>query len=114
MVLLINGFPLISKIKIANSFFETSFGLMFSKKESFDYAYIFSFSHESQIESSVTMIFCFYPIDVIFLNREKQVVDKAKLNPWVINYTPKKPAQYVIELPLNLSDSINIGDQVTF
>jgi len=53
------------------------------------------------------MLFVFFPIDVIFLNSKKKVVDKTTLNPWQLNYTPKIPSKYVIELPKGFGSVIN-------
>ena len=45
------------------------------------------------------MLFVFYPIDVIFLDGKKKVVDlKENFRPWTF-YKSKRPAKYVIECP---------------
>lgn len=44
------------------------------------------------------MMFVRFPIDAVFLDENEKVVDIATLNPWTINYTPKKPAKYVVEM----------------
>ena len=62
------------------------------------------------------MLFVFYPIDVIFLDEQKKVVEiKENFRPFRF-YTPKKKARYVLELPkgsvnrsrTELGDRINI------
>ena len=103
---------IIKKTRIANTSFLRFKGLMFEKNENFDYALIFELTRESKIGSSVHMMFVFFPIEIVFLNSQKIVVDKATLNPWKLNYTPKKPAKYFIELPLKKSKTIFLGDKV--
>ena len=101
---------IIKKTKICKSLFCKSFGLMFRKKP--DYGLVFVFSNEKRLERTLTMLFVFYPIDVLFLNSRKQVVDKKEGFMPFTNYTPKKAAQYVIELPAKVSSAVKIGDRV--
>ena len=70
-------------------------GLMFSKKE--NKALIFKFGQEKII--SLHMLFVFYPIDVLFLDKNKIVVDKKEnFKPFTF-YKSKKKAMYAVELP---------------
>ena len=103
---------IIKKTKLANTSFLRFKGLMFEKKENFDYALIFELTRESKISSSVHMMFVFFPIEIVFLNSQKIVVDKATLNPWKLNYTPKKPAKYFIELPVENGKKIKLGEKL--
>lgn len=87
--------------RLADSFFKRLKGLMFTKK--FDFALIFPFQFESRVGASIHMLFVFTPIDVVYLDKGKRVVDlKESLQPWTLNYTPKKAAKYLIELPQGL------------
>lgn len=40
--------------------------------------------------------FVFFPIDLFFLNKKFEVIEKADLDPWKIYY-PKKQASYLLE-----------------
>ena len=62
------------KYRIADDIITKFVGLMFSKKE--NKALIFRFGKEKII--SLHMLFVFYPIDVLFLNKNKVVVDKKE------------------------------------
>lgn len=74
-------------------------GLMFFPRKKFNFALIFKRERESIIGSAIHMFFVFYPINIIFLNSKKEVVDiKKNLLPFTM-YFPKKPARYIIELP---------------
>jgi len=83
------------RIKYCNTVFSKAIGLMFSKKK--ERALIFNFGKEKII--SLHMLFVFYPIDVLFLNKDKKVVEiKQNFRPFTF-YMPKNKAQYIIELP---------------
>ena len=107
-----SGKRIIQKTKTANTVFTRFKGLMFEKKENFDYGLIFELAKEGRINSSVHMLFVFFPIDIVFLNSQKIVVDKATLNPWKLNYTPKKSAKYFVELPNGIGNKIKSGEKL--
>ena len=84
-------------------------GLMFSKKP--DYGLVFAFQTEKI--RSLHMFFVFFPIDAVYLDENKKVVDiKRNLRPFSLNYTPKAPSKYLIEIPTHLASAIGIGDQL--
>ena len=61
------------------------------------------------------MFFVFFPIDVLFLDEDKKVVEiKKKFEPFTL-YNPKNKAKYVIELPQGAVKNTNtkIGDKVS-
>ena len=46
-----------------------------------------------RLGASVHMLFVFFPLDLVFLDKNKRVVDKKEgFRPFSLNYTPKKPA----------------------
>ncbi len=87
-------------------------GLMFSKQQ--NKALIFKFNKENVI--SLHMLFVFYPIDVLFLDKNKTVVDKKE------NFKPfafcksKKKTMYAIEIPNGILKKTKtcIGDKIKF
>ena len=67
-------------------------GLMFSKKKNL----LFVFDREQKI--SLHMWFVFFPIDVLFLNKNRKIIEiKKNFRPFVF-YTSKKKAKYIVEL----------------
>ena len=84
---------------------------MFSKKIR---PLVFVFDKEKIIP--LHMFFVFYPIDVLFLNKNKLVVEmKKSFRPFSF-YTPKNKSMFVIELPdgtINRTKS-GIGDKIEF
>ncbi|MEK6959151.1 MAG: DUF192 domain-containing protein [archaeon] len=110
-MLLINGKKLMNNVKLANDTWQRTKGLMFEEEKNFNYALVFDMPYESSIGSSIHMIFVFFPIDVLFLDSKKTVVDKVTLTPFMPNYTPKKAAKYVIEMPKGKAAKIKVGDK---
>jgi hypothetical protein len=108
-----NKKKIIENTKILSTSYEQGVGLMFSLRKNFNYALIFTRDFESKFGSAIHMFFVFFPICVIFLNSNKEVVDiKKKILPFGF-YLPKKPAKYVIEIPIETDISfVNIGDKL--
>ncbi|MBS3097677.1 DUF192 domain-containing protein [Candidatus Woesearchaeota archaeon] len=104
---------LVYNVKFCKNSLTKSIGLMFSKKLD-DKALIFVFKKENIVP--LHMFFVFYPIDVLFLNKDKEVVElKESLKPFHL-LTPKKGAKYVIELPSDLirKTRTEVGDKISF
>lgn len=104
---------IIDNVKFADSFWRRFKGLMFERKENFNYALIFELGNKTRIEGSIHMLFVFFPIDVVYLDEEKGVIEIAKnIKPWTLNYTPKKPAKFFIELPAGKAERISLEDRL--
>ena len=87
-------------------------GLMLSKRQK--QALIFKFKKEKII--ALHMLFVFYPIDVLFLNKNKIVVDKKEnFKPFAF-YKSKKKAMYAVEMPNEIINKTKteIGDKIEF
>lgn len=98
---------IIEKTKLATSFFAKLKGLMLETKH--DYALIFVLEKETIIGASIHMMFVGFPIDVVYLNSKKQIIDLVEnIKPWTLNYSPKKPAKYFIELPQTTIKKTNL------
>ena len=109
-----NNKMLMKNVRVARESWERMKGLMFEDKKNFNYALAMEMQGEGTITSSIHMVFVFFPIDVLFLNKEKKVVDKVTLEPFVPNYTPKKPAKYVVELPKGKAKKVKIGNTISW
>ncbi len=104
---------IIEKTKIADSFFKRFRGLMFEKKENFNYGLIFHLGTEGRINASIHMLFVFFPIDAVFLDSKRKVVDIARnLKPFTLNCMPKKAARYIVELPVGSAEKIDLNDKL--
>ena len=108
------GKMVMGKVRLADSAFARMKGLMFERKENFDYALVFELPHAGRMAASVHMMFVFFPIGIVFLDAGKKVVDIAALAPWMLNYTPKKAAKYFVELPEGKAEGVSIGDIINW
>ncbi len=99
---------------MANSFISRFLGLMF--KGSIEQGLVLQIPEgRGRRGSGIHMFFMRIPLDVLFLDEEKVVVDKVHLKPWQV-YNPKKPARFVIELRDGTfkSSVTEIGDELDF
>jgi len=81
--------------KSCNNELTKATGLMFSKRNP-NLGLIFPFNRDISI--SIHMLFVFYPIDLIYLDKNKKVIEiKENLKPWGF-YKPKNKARYLIEV----------------
>jgi uncharacterized membrane protein (UPF0127 family) len=101
------------KKRLMNSLFSKAKGLMFTSSSAVrDKAWVFVFKKEKTV--SLHMFFVFYPVDIIFLDRAKKVIEiKTNFKPFTI-YVPKKKAQYVVECGAGAvrKSRTKIGDQI--
>jgi uncharacterized membrane protein (UPF0127 family) len=81
-------------------------GLMFSRKKTL----VFEFKQDMHVP--LHMLFVFFPIDVLYLDKDKQVIEvKKDFKPFTF-FTPRAKARYVVELPYR--SNAKVGDSVTF
>ena len=107
------GKPIIERVRLAQGLWAQFRGLMLERPSRFDYALVFPLPFESRVGASVHMLFVFFPLDLVFLDKNKRVVDKKEgFRPFSLNYTPKKPAACFIELPAGLGKGIKVGDEL--
>ena len=97
------------KSKLCNNFFSKGLGLMFTFNPQ---SALLVNNSESIISSNIHMFFMFYSIDVYWLNKNFEVVNKKlNLKPFTFNHSSKYPAMYILEVPVN-SISLDIGDKI--
>jgi len=102
---------LAGKVKVCDSVLSKAVGLMFRRKI-MDEAYLFTFPRAQRV--SLHMLFVLFPIDVLFLDDEKRVVEiKENFRPFTF-YFPKRKAKYVIELPAGRAEGTKVGDRIEF
>ena len=107
------GFVIEDKVRIAKSFFSQLRGLMFVGKKSFDYALVFPLPAKSVIGASIHCLFVFFPIDVIYLDENKKVVDvKRNVPPFALYRQPARPAKYFIEVNSGKAGRTTAGDRL--
>ncbi|MDP6642141.1 MAG: DUF192 domain-containing protein [Candidatus Nanoarchaeia archaeon] len=86
-------------------------GLRFSKRS--NNVLIFELNKESRMGASIDMLFVFYPINVVWLDKNKKIVDiKKNLKPFTPLIIPRKKAKYILEFTNPIS--MKIGDTIKF
>jgi uncharacterized membrane protein (UPF0127 family) len=69
---------------------------------------------ESRAEATIHMFFVFFPIGVLWLDRENKVVDKTVARPFRPVYAPQAPAIGVLECQPAALDCVEVGDRIRF
>ncbi|MBD3248915.1 DUF192 domain-containing protein [Candidatus Woesearchaeota archaeon] len=92
--------------EIVEGAFGKARGLMFSKKKNL----IFVFHKERRV--GLHMFFVFFPIDVLFLDEDKKIIEiKKNFKPFRF-YKSKKKAKYVVEI--SEKNNFNVGESFSF
>ncbi len=116
----LKGFLIVNKTRqmkvgyadMADSFISRFMGLMF--KKNVDQGLILKIPKgRSRRGSGIHMFFMRMPLDILFLDEGKVVVDKVHLKPWQM-YNPREPARFVVELEKGASSGTEIGDKLDF
>jgi hypothetical protein len=103
------GTKLANKASYCDNLWKKTFGLMFRSFRPL----IFVFNKEQVIP--LHMLFVFYPIDALWLDKNKRVVEFKTLKPFTF-YRPKNRALFVLELAKNTINNTRTqaGDTITF
>jgi len=96
--------PISESVRLLKSLFTQAHGLMFRK--TVPKPYIFVFNKEKY--EALHMFCVFTPIDALFLNKNKEIIEiKENLKPFSHHF-PKKKSKYIIELAPNSVKKYNI------
>jgi hypothetical protein len=104
----------LGEVDLADSFMSRFLGLMF--RNNLERGLILKLpSSRSRGGSAIHMFFMKFPLDIIFADSDKKIVDMVSIEPWK-TYTPKAPAKYVIEMGKGTINTFNlqIGDELDF
>lgn len=69
---------------------------------------------EGRLETTIHMLFVFFPIAVLWLNGDGVVVDTCLARPFRLLYAPHRPARDVLEGPPDLLGWVGVGDRLLF
>ena len=103
---------LTDKARVCRAFWEKALGFMFRRSLKPDEVLIFVNGKESRWNSGIHMLFVFTPIAVVWLSKDKKVVDKTLALPFRPWYFPSRPAQYFLEGPSSLLEKVEVGDEL--
>ncbi|MCK5661458.1 MAG: DUF192 domain-containing protein [Methanosarcinales archaeon] len=87
-------------------------GLMFKRDIAENYALIFYFRKKRVVD--LHMVFVPFAIDVLLLDEDLEIMDIARLRPWVGCYKSKKKGTYIVEMKAGAVErcGLNVGDRV--
>jgi uncharacterized membrane protein (UPF0127 family) len=103
-----------AKVLFCDSFLCRLRGLMFRSKLGTDEGLILVQGRDSQVDSSIHMLFVPFDLAVFWIDSGMNVVDKVIAKSWRPAYFPAKPARYVLELHPQRWDDYETGDRVEF
>jgi len=112
--LLHKGKIILNSMICKTSAFSIAVGLMFASKKRIKdgLCLVVPSRKDERILASVTNLFVFSSLGVLFVNLNKNVVDKATLYPFQLIYTPKRPCKYIIECEKSMLNKIMVGDEI--
>ena len=105
---------LVSQSRKCTSALSKAIGLMFSRPLE-DRGLIFVFNQEQR--TLLHMLFVFFPIDIIYLNSRKEVVQLVQgARPFQLSIRPEAAAKYILELPADTirKSKTKIGHKIAF
>jgi uncharacterized membrane protein (UPF0127 family) len=109
---LTTGQTIASRVVRCDTFAKRGRGLTFRRAIGEDEVYLFVEGRESRAGTAIHMFFVFFPIAVLWLDKDKKVVTKTLARPWRPYYAPSQPAQYYVEGHPLLLERVSIGDQL--
>jgi len=100
------------ELKVCDTFISRFRGLMLAKALPPDGGIMIVEKRESKVNTSIHMMFMRYDITVLWLDKDRAVVDKVLAKKWAPFYAPEEPAQYILEIHRDRFDDFEIGDQL--
>ena len=106
--------PMPVMVKYCDTFLDRFMGLMFSSELGPMDGIVLVEKKESQVNTAIHMMFVNYDITVLWLDKNKKIVDKIIAKRWITIHKPVMPAQYVVELHKSRFDDYAVGEQLIF
>ena len=105
-----DGTIIATNVELARSLVKQLLGLMFRRSIPSDFAMIFDMRWEQYI--GIHMLFVLFPIDLVYLDNNRQIVDLRHLRAWIGVSHSRKPARYALEMPAGMIErcGMKVGD----
>lgn len=104
------GEEVLARARVCASFWPIFRGLQFTRPLEAGTGLLFDVRRESRSETAIHMLNVFYPIGVLWLNAEGEVVHSALAKPWRLYYGSPRPARYFIEALPDVLERAAVGD----
>jgi uncharacterized protein len=69
---------------------------------------------DSIFNSSIHMLWVFFPIAAVWINNQGRVTSARLARPWRPYYASPEPARYVLEAAPELLKRVKVGDEIDF
>jgi uncharacterized protein len=89
-------------------------GLQYRRRLEPGEALILVKQRDSIINSSIHMLWVFFPIAAVWINSTGRVTSARLAKPWHPYYASSEPARYVLEAAPELLERIKVGDELDF
>lgn len=89
-------------------------GLQFTRNLPEGEGLVFARHSEGRLTAAVHTLFMFFSIAVVWLDKDRNVIDKICAKPRRLVCIPKSPAMYCIEANPSLLDRVETGDTLKF
>ena len=106
--------PLLTNVRWCDSFSCKLRGLTFRRDLRPGEGLLLVEKRESRIATAIHMLGVFIPLGVAWLDVDKKVVHLVLAKPWRLSYASPIAAQYILEGPPAMLESLQIGDQLVF
>lgn len=105
---------LIKSAKWCDSFFCKLLGLQFRRNLAIDEAIVLVHEKDSTKNTSIHMLFVFFPIAAIWIDNQGKVTSAQLAKPWRLYYASPEPARFVLEGSPELLKKVRTGDYLDF
>lgn len=108
------GVQVLGRVRRCATFLCRLRGLTFRRRLDKEEGLLLVGGRESRANAAIHMLFVFFPIAAVWLDRNGQVIDARLARPFRPFYVPRAPARDVLEGPPELLERVCIGDRLLF
>ncbi|MFO7321013.1 MAG: DUF192 domain-containing protein [Chloroflexota bacterium] len=108
------GAVVLERVRLCKSFWCHFRGLQLVPHLPENEGLLFITPYEGKAHTSIHMFFMRFPIGVLWLNSEGEVVDTALARPWRPAYAPARPARHYLEANPSVLERAKVGDILRF
>ena len=87
-------------------------GLTFRRSLAEDEALLLVYARDSRLDTAIHMLGVLVDLAVAWIDGSGEVVDVRLARRWRAMYVPRRPARYVLEMPVGRLNDWNVGDKV--
>ena len=105
---------ILARARCCAGFFCRLKGLQFTRTLPEGEGLLFARHSESRLAAAVHTFFMFCSIAIVWLDKDRVVIDKTCAKPWRPVCMPKSPAMYCLEANPSLLERVETGDKLRF